>query len=226
MSFTPNLSQLRSLVLRSILVVGVCVGGLIWIQSYGDPEFKAAVDGAAPPYVQLTFEADEGGHYHAELYDAATGVWSPVPDSTQFYEAGKRTAFIELGDPPPKVALLRMKKVDKQIRPTIFPAVATQCPASTPAATTCPAVATFCTPVATNCPGKSTQCAGVATACPVNVTNCPAKPTTCVARPTQCPARATACRELARSMPTDTTVPTPAVAAAASAASGWSSIST
>ncbi len=44
MSFQPNLRGLRPLITRVVLIVGVCLGGIFWLQSYaeptGNPDFK------------------------------------------------------------------------------------------------------------------------------------------------------------------------------------------
>ena len=76
MSFTQNLSQLRSLVIRTVLILGVCVGGLTWVRSYGDPDFTATVEKANPPIVQLSFFAPTDCYYAAEYWHIPTKTWT------------------------------------------------------------------------------------------------------------------------------------------------------
>lgn len=181
MSFQQNLRSLRPLITRAALIVGVCVGGILWLQSYaeptGNPDFKLAIDDASPPSAELSFTSEEEGYYYPEYFDETTQQWIPIPNNEQFLNAGEHKIFVQIpGDPPPKKLMLRMARVDQAVQPTIFPAVATACLAN-PVVTTCPAGPTHCVLVATTCPGVApTACTGVVTVCPVGgiqVTSCP-----------------------------------------------------
>ena len=168
MSFKEQLKSLRPLLTRVALVAGLCIGGLFWIQSHAEPEFRAAIDDASPPSIQLSFEASEDGNYYPEYFDPAArtgaGEWIPIHSAAQYFHAGKNVAFIQIpGEPTPKSRILRMVAIDKIIKPTIFPASATVCPVQ-----------------ATGCPAKATACVAIATVCPtVAVTTCPVKLTAC-----------------------------------------------
>ena len=214
MSFQPNLRNLRPLIARLVLIAGLCIGGLFWVQSNANPELKGTIDAASPPNVELSVEDGEDGQYYAEYLDptarTGAGEWIPIPDSTNFYSQGKHRIFIQIpGEPTPKSRILRMVRTDKLFKPTIFPAHPTvcpvgytQCPAKatvcvTNVATVCPtvAVATTCPAQLTNCATARTQCPAVATTCPVQATVCTAAkaPTACGGVITSCPVLATQC---------------------------------
>ena len=100
MSFSQNLNQWRSLCIRTLLVLGVCVGGLVWMQSHGDPDFEVKVDDASPPVVQLSFTAAADCYYYAEYWDVKSKTWIPIPNSERFLHEGEHLIFIEVSDLP------------------------------------------------------------------------------------------------------------------------------
>ena len=176
MSLTQHLKNTRRLILRIVILIVACGGGLVWLhseKSHGQimpPVGIETLDAAAG--ICITFHADEEGFYYPELLKPVDPAspngdqeWTALPNFTKFYHEGAHKFYVQLPDSDCLNALVRIVQTAVPIEPTIFPMARTACPAQP-----------------TTCPARPTECVQRATHCPVdaNVTTCPAKPTTCV----------------------------------------------
>ena len=235
MSISEGLLHSRVLILRTFLLAGAALTGIVWINLQADTgvdqidthivNFESGSSHCVEFDIQPVSDGEPERNPVPEIYNTTTGEWNPIGEYT--IERHNDTGYVCIdGEDLPDNLLIRVRTISDEVFPTIFPGSPTRCPKSLTScpklATRCPAEATHCTAAAaticgaealTICPETPTICAVRKTVCPAFFTECPLQLTTCPSYPTfcpqdgltTCPARPTVCVEKRTECPAEWT---------------------